>query len=75
MDRMISLLRCCYKSLEIALEDYPTQQNTSAAVAARPVQLNDGKAGGMSVNVFSMDVCPASCAEPSTVPGPQHFGK
>jgi hypothetical protein len=23
MDRMISLLRCCYKSLEIALEDYP----------------------------------------------------
>jgi hypothetical protein len=75
MDRMISLLRCCYKSLEIALEDYPTQQNTSAAVTARPVQLNDGKAGGMSVNVFSMDGCPASCAEPLTGSEPQPFGK
>jgi hypothetical protein len=64
MDRMIALLRCCYKSLEIALEDYSTQQNTSAAVTARPAQPSDGKAGGMSVNVFSMDVCPVSCAEP-----------
>jgi hypothetical protein len=75
MDRMISLLRCCYKSLEIALEDYPTQQNTSAAVTAKPVQLNDGKAGSMSVNVFSMGVCPASCAEPPTGPEPKPPGE
>jgi hypothetical protein len=75
MDRMISLLRCCYKSLEIALEDYPAQQNTSAAVTARPAQLSDGKAGGMSVNVFSMDVCPASCAEPPAGAEPQSLGK
>jgi hypothetical protein len=75
MDRMISLLRCCYKSLEIALEDYPTQQTTSAAVTAKPVQLNDGKAGGMSVNVFSMGVCPASCTEPPTGPEPRSLGK
>jgi len=29
----------------------------------------------MSVNVFSMGVCPASCAEPPTVPVPQPLGK
>jgi len=75
MDRMISLLRCCYKSLEIALEDYPPQQSTSATVTARPAQLDDGKDGGMSVNVFSMGACPASCAEPPTVPELQPLGK
>jgi hypothetical protein len=75
MDRMIALLRCCYKSLEIALEDYSTQQNTSAAVTARPAQPSDGKAGGMSVNVFSMDVCPVSCAEPPAEAEPQSLGK
>ncbi len=38
MDRMISLLRCCYKSLEIALEDYSPQLAAPvvAAATARP---------------------------------------
>ncbi len=77
MDRMISLLRCCYKSLEIALEDYPPQQSTSAAATAkpRPAQLPGGKTGSMSVNMFSVGMCPASCAEPSTVPAPHPLGK
>jgi hypothetical protein len=40
MDRMISLLRCCYKSLEIALEDYPPQQS---GVHRLPLQPGPGQ--------------------------------
>jgi hypothetical protein len=77
MDRMISLLRCCYKSLEIALEDYPPQQSAPVAVTARPrsAQLPSGKTGSMSVNMFSVGMCPASCEEPPTVPAPHPLGK
>ncbi len=75
MDRMISLLRCCYKSLEIALEDYSPQQSTLATTTAKPAQLDNERAGGMSVNVFSMGVCPASCAEPPTTPALRPPGK
>jgi hypothetical protein len=72
MDWMISPLRCCYKSLEIALEDYPPQQSAPVATTARPrlAQLPGDKTGSMSVNMFSMGMCPASCAEPPTVPEP-----
>jgi hypothetical protein len=72
MDRMISLLRCCYKSLEIALEDYPPQQSALAGTTAkpRPAQLPGDETGSMSVNMFSMGMCPTSCGEPPTVPGP-----
>jgi hypothetical protein len=68
MDRMISLLRCCYKSLEIALEDYPPQQNAPVAATTRPrpAQLPNAKDGSMSVNLFDMGMCPALCAEPPT---------
>jgi hypothetical protein len=64
MDRMISLLRCFYKSLEIALEDYPPQQNTPVATTTmpRPAQLSNARNGSMSVNMFDMGMCPASCA-------------
>jgi hypothetical protein len=77
MYRMISLLRCCYKSLEIALENYPPQQSAPVAATARPrpAQLPDAKTGSMSVNMFSMGMCPASCAEPPTVPVPCPPGK
>jgi hypothetical protein len=77
MDRMISLLRCCYKSLEIALEDYIPQQSAPISVTARPkpAQLPGGKSGSMSVNMFSMGMCPAPCAEPPNVPVPHPLGK
>jgi hypothetical protein len=77
MERMISLLRCCYKSLEIALEDYPPQQSAPVAATARPrsAQLPDERTGSMSVNMFSMGMCPASCAEPPTVSVPCPPGK
>jgi hypothetical protein len=77
MDRMISLLRCCYKSLEIALEDYPSQQSAPAAVTVkpRPAQLPGGKTGSKSVNMFSVGMCPASYAESPTVPAPHPLGK
>ena len=72
MDRMTSLLRYCYKSLEIALEDYPSQQSAPVAATARPrpAQLPDTKNGSVSVNMFDMGMCPASCAKPPTVPVP-----
>jgi hypothetical protein len=73
MDRMISLLRCCYKSLEIALEDYSPQQTvpgvaTVTAKLARPLRVGNG---GMSVNMFNVDMCPPSCAALPAAPVPR----
>ncbi len=54
------------------MEDYPPQQSVPVTATARPrtAQLSDAKSGSMSVNVFSMGMCPASCVEPPTVPVP-----
>ncbi len=77
MDRMISLLRCFYKSLEIALEDYPPQQNTPVATTTtpRPAQLPNARNGSMSVNMFDMGMCPASCAVPPAAAVPRPSSK
>ncbi len=77
MDRMISLLRCFYKSLEIALEDYPPQQNTPVATTTtpRPAQLSNARNGSMSVNMFDMGMCPASCAVSPTAAVPRPSSK
>jgi hypothetical protein len=37
MDRIISLLRCCYKSLEIALEDTPSLTATTKSDKAKQI--------------------------------------
>jgi hypothetical protein len=70
MDRMISLLRCCYKSLEIALEDYSLQQTAPvvAAVNARLARPTRSGNGGMSVNMFNVDMCPPPCTASPVAP-------
>ncbi len=72
MDRMISLLRCFYKSLEIALEDYSPQQAAPVVATTTPrlVRPPGARDGSMSVNMFNMDMCPAPCATPSAASVP-----
>jgi hypothetical protein len=72
MDRMISLLRCYYKSLEIALEDYSPQLaapvTAAAAATAKPARPTSPGNGGMSVNMFNVDMCPPPSTASSTAP-------